>query len=909
MAIDPVCGMSVVESDDALKFEYKGKTYYFCAQLCREKFSRDPERYLGPGAKKEKMEMKGMGHGGADSASSMSQDEGGADLMPTMPEPAEPASAGTVRLDLPIQGMSCAGCAANIERQLNALPGAAKATVNFAVSRATVLFRPDEVSPAEIVQAVRRAGYDVGTVKTELVLSGLSCASCVLRVEKALLARRGVIAASVNLATSRAQVEYLPSVISLAELEEAVRQAGYKVIETGQGAEEDVEAKLREKEYRDLKRSFIIAAVLAGLVFLGSMSMFVPGAPGIFSNPYLLWALATPVQFWVGRRFYKGAWNSFKHRAADMNTLVAVGTSAAYFYSVVATLFPALIAEGGRRPDVYFDTSAVIIALILFGRMLEARAKGRMSAAIKLLAGLQSRTANVLRDGQPVETPIAEVRVGDRVLVKPGERIPLDGVVAKGRSTVDESMITGESLPVSKREGDEVIGSTINRAGGFEFRVTRVGGDTTLAQIIKLVEEAQGSKAPIQRLADVIAGIFVPVVVSLALATFVIWFDFGPAPRLTFSLLNFVAVMIIACPCALGLATPTAIMVGTEKGAARGILIKGGESLETAHRIDTVVLDKTGTLTKGEPEVTDILVLPGVDRAKAIALAASAEQASEHPLGEAIVKKAKAESLSFLAADEFSVIEGKGVEAVIDGQKVVVGNKALLEQDKVALEGLEGKAVELSSQGKTPVFLALDGRPAVLFGIADDLKENSVEAVAALKRRGLRLVMLTGDNRLTAEAIARRAGIENVQSGLLPGDKVREIKKLQAEGRRVAMVGDGINDAPSLAQADLGIAIGAGTDIALEASDVTLIRGDLRGVAEAIELSRRTIRTIKQNLFWAFAYNVLGIPIAAGVLFPFLGILLNPMIASAAMAFSSVSVVSNSLRLRRADLTRAWRRA
>jgi Cu+-exporting ATPase len=904
MAKDPVCGMDVVESEDAIRFEYKGQTYYFCALSCREKFARDPERYLGPGAKKEGMGMGGTHQGRMDKMPPANE------VRSTQKEPAaETSPAGTVRLDLPIQGMSCAGCAANIERQLNALPGVVKAAVNFAISRATVLFLPDEVSPAEIVQAVRRAGYDVGTVKTELVLSGLSCASCVMRVEKALQARRGVITASVNLATSRAQVEYLPSVISMAELKEAVRQAGYKVLETGEGAEEDVEQKLLDKEYRDLKLGFIIAAVLAGLVFLGSMSMFVPWAPALLSNPFLLWALATPVQFWVGRRFYKGAWNSFKHRTADMNTLVAVGTSAAYFYSVVATLFPALIAEGGRRPDVYFDTSAVIIALILFGRMLEARAKGRMSAAIKLLAKLQPRTANVLRDGQPVETPIADVQVGDRVLVRPGERIPLDGVVVKGRSSVDESMITGESLPVSKKEGDEVIGSTMNRAGGFEFRVTRIGGDTTLAQIIKLVEEAQGSKAPIQRLADVIAGIFVPVVVSLALATFVIWFDFGPAQHhLTFSLLNFVAVMIIACPCALGLATPTAIMVGTEKGAARGILIKGGESLETAHRIDTVVFDKTGTLTKGEPEVTDILVLPGTERGKALALAASAEQASEHPLGEAIVRKAKAEGLSFLAADEFSVIEGKGVEAVIDGRKVVVGNKALLEQNGVGLEGLEEKAAGLSSEGKTPVFLALDGKAAALFAIADDLKENSAEAVAALKRRGLHLVMLTGDNRLTAEAIARRAGIDRVQSGLLPGDKVREIKKLQAEGRRVAMVGDGINDAPSLAQADLGIAIGAGTDIALEASDVTLIRGDLRGVAEAIELSRRTIRTIKQNLFWAFAYNVLGIPIAAGVLFPFLGILLNPMIASAAMAFSSVSVVSNSLRLRRADLTRAWRR-
>jgi Cu+-exporting ATPase len=886
MAIDPVCGMQVDESEEARSTEYKGKKYYFCSPTCETKFKANPEYYLAHPPKPMEAE---------------------ASATRTPDRQKKEGKARAERLDLPIQGMSCAGCASNIERSLVGLEGVDKANVNFATSKATVLFEPKLVSSADIVKAVRDSGYNVATASADLAVEGIHCASCILRIENALKERRGVISASVNLATGRVKVEYLPSVIPLAEIKAIISSVGYTVLDLGGGEDKDVEQRLREKEYRDLWRRFMIAAVLSSLVFLGSMTMYFPWVPRLLSNPLLLWALTTPVQFWVGSRFYKGAWSSFKHRTADMNTLVAVGTSAAYFYSVAAALFPSWLTSEGLRPDVYFDTSAVIITLILFGRSLEARAKGRMSAAIRLLAGLQPKTAWVLREGLAVEVLVDEIEVGSIVMVKPGERIPLDGVVTRGRSSVDESMITGESMPVSKSDGDEVIGSTMNKAGSFEFRVTRVGNDTALAQIIRLVQDAQGSKAPIQRLADVIAGYFVPVVISLALLTFIVWFDFGPSPRLTFSLLSFVAVMIIACPCALGLATPTAVMVGTEKGAQRGILIKGGESLESAHKLDTVVFDKTGTLTRGEPRVTDIFTLPGFDRTEVLGYAASAELASEHPLGEALVRRLQEEAIPLLPAESFTVVEGQGVEAVIDHKKVVVGNPGLLARNGIGVEGLEAKAREFSLEAKTPVFLGLDGKPAGLFAVADELKDHSAEAVAALKAMGLEVVMLTGDNRRTAEAVAQKAGIARVISELLPGDKVLEIKRLQAEGRRVAMVGDGINDAPSLAQADIGIAIGTGTDIAMEASDITLIRGDLRGVAEAVELSRRTIRTIKQNLFWAFAYNILGIPIAAGVLYPFFGVLLNPMIASAAMAFSSISVLSNSLRLRRVRLGRSWR--
>jgi Cu+-exporting ATPase len=755
----------------------------------------------------------------------------------------------------------------------------------------------------DLISSIRKSGYEVGLTSVEIPVQGMHCASCVQNIEKALLRMRGVTKAAVNLATERARVEYIPSEISLKEIKGAIEQAGYKVLEVPPEEElADIEKIIREKEYKKLKLKFFVGLGAGILIFLGSSPRWFPWVPDFLNNFFALWILATPVQFWIGWQFYRGAWNAFRHRNADMNTLIVVGTTAAYLYSVAATIFPSFFKAGGMMPEVYFDTSAAIIVLILLGRLLEARAKGQTSEAIKKLAGLQPKTARVVRDSKEMDIPVEEVMVGDEVIVRPGEKIPVDGVVISGKSAVDESMITGESMPAKKEPGDEVIGATINKTGSFRFRATKVGKDTALAQIIKLVQDAQGSKAPIQRLADVIAGYFVPIVISIAVATFVIWFNFGPSPGLTLALLNFVAVLIIACPCALGLATPTAVMVGTGKGAESGILIKGGESLETAHKLNTIVLDKTGTLTKGEPEVTDLVTLGSFGQEEVLIYAASAEKSSEHPLGEAIVNKAAEQGLEIQPSENFKAIEGHGVEAEVKGKEILLGNAKLMQERKIGIEELEARAEELSREGKTPIYVSIDSKMAGLIAVADTLKENSTQAVERLKKMGLEVVMLTGDNRRTAEAIAKKAGIDRILSEVLPEDKVHEIKRLQSEGKRVGMVGDGINDAPALAQADVGIAIGSGTDIAMEASDITLIKGDLRGVVSAIELSRRTIRVIKQNLFWAFFYNTLGIPIAAGILYPFFKILLNPIIASAAMAFSSVSVVSNSLRLRRAKL-------
>ncbi|NIM57981.1 MAG: heavy metal translocating P-type ATPase [Candidatus Aminicenantes bacterium] len=878
---DLVCGMEIKKEEAAASSVYKGKEYYFCAQSCKEKFDQDPEKYI----KKE----ENQGHKGEDEAGEHRS------------KISEPSKA--ERIDIPVAGMSCASCASAIQRGLASLKGVEKANVNFATSRATVLYQPQLAKPEDFISSVKKSGYEVGTASLELPIRGMECASCVQKIERALLQTRGVTKAVVNLATEKAKVEYLPSETNIEEIKRAVESTGYKVLEFAPSEEvEDPERLIREKEYKKLKIKFIAGLVLGLLVFFGSTRHWFPFIPAFLSNFYLLWILATPVQFWVGWQFYRGAWGAFKHRNADMNTLIAIGTSAAYFYSVTATLFPSFFEAGGIKPEVYFDTSALIIVLIILGRLLEARAKGQTSEAIKKLIGLQPKTARIIREGKEMDIPVEEVLVGDKVLVRPGEKIPVDGVVKEGKSAVDESMITGESIPVSKEPGDEVIGATINKTGSFKFQATKVGKDTALAQIIKLVQEAQGSKAPIQRLADIISGYFVPIVISIAIATFIIWFNFGPFPALTFALLTFVAVMIIACPCALGLATPTAVMVGTGKGAEKGILIKGGESLETAHKLDTIVFDKTGTLTKGEPEITDIVNVQAYKEEEILKYAASAEKASEHPLGEALIKRAGERKIKLYEPTDFQAIEGHGIEAMVGGKDVLLGNLKLMRKRKIEVKDLEAKAEKLASEGKTPIYVSLEGRAAGLIAVADTLKENSIQAVEKLKRLGLQVVMLTGDNRRTAEAIARKAGIERVLPEVLPEDKVHEIKRLQSGGRIVAMVGDGINDAPALAQADVGIAIGSGTDVAMEASDITLIKGDLRGVVSAIELSKRTIRIIKQNLFWAFFYNTAGIPIAAGVLYPFFGILLNPIFASAAMAFSSVSVVSNSLRLRRAKL-------
>jgi Cu+-exporting ATPase len=801
--------------------------------------------------------------------------------------------------------MTCTTCAATIEKGLSETPGIEQADVNFASEKASIKYDPTKVDLTKIKDTVSQLGYGVATRKSIFPVGGMTCASCVARVEEALSSVPGVISASVNLASEKATVEYLEGT-ELADLRRAVKDAGYELGPEVQALEDVTTA--AQSEIRGLRNRFIVAAILAASI------MILDSSPRFAGKPYLLWALATPVQFWTGLRFYRGAWGALKHKTSDMNTLIAVGTSVAYFYSLIAVVFPSLFATGVQEPHLYFHTSAMIITLILLGRFLEARAKGQASAAIKKLIGMQPKTALVIREGEQREIPVDDVRVGDLILVRPGERIPVDGIVRQGYSSVDESMITGESIPVEKKVGDEVIGATINKTGSFQFEAIKVGKDTTLAHIVRMVEEAQGSKAPIQRLADVIASYFVPAVIGIAVVTFIIWFFIGPAPSLTFAFLNLVAVLVIACPCALGLATPTAIMVGTGKGAEHGILIRNGEALERAHQINTVLLDKTGTLTRGEPVVIDLVAAPFSSPEEVLRLAASAEHNSEHPLGEAVVKAALEKKLNLSPSSNFNAIPGQGVEALVEGKKLFLGNLKLMTERGFVLTGLERKATELLEQGKTVMFVGWDSQVAGIIALADTLKPGAKEALQTLHKMSIETAMLTGDNRRTAEAIAREVGIDRVLAEVLPEHKAGEVKKLQEEGKVVAMVGDGINDAPALAQADIGIAIGTGTDVAMETGDITLISGDLMGVVTAISLSKRTMRTIKQNLFWAFAYNTALIPVAAGVLYLAFGktgvpsglhfILgeygfLNPILAAAAMAASSITVVSNSLRLRR----------
>jgi len=727
----------------------------------------------------------------------------------------------------------------------------------------------------------------------------MSCASCVDKVEHALRSVDGVLNASVNLASERATVE-MTATTPLATLRRAVRDAGYEPLEVEGDGAEDYEREARRRELATLRGRLIAGALLSLPILWGSLGHMGVRvwAPELLTNWYVQLILATPVQFWAGWQFYRGAWAMARRRTTDMNTLIAVGTSAAYGYSLVATLLPQVFSSGGLEPQVFYETSAIIIVLILMGRFLEARAKGQTSEAIRKLVGLQARTARVLRDGRETDIRVEDVQADDPVIVRPGEKVPVDGVIIEGRSALDESMLTGESLPVDKGPGDQVVGATLNKTGAFTFRATKVGRDTVLAQIIQLVQEAQGSKAPIQRLADRVASYFVPAVMALAVVTFLTWLVFGPNPSLTYALVTFVAVLIIACPCALGLATPTAIMVGTGRGAEQGILIKSGEALETAHRVNTIILDKTGTLTRGHPSVTDVIPLNGFDATDILRLAASAERGSEHPLGGAIVRHAGEQGLDLAQPERFDAVPGRGIEAVVGGQAVLVGNPRLLLDRGVSLDGSREIRLRLANGGKTAMHVAVGGKVAGIIAVADTEKPHSKDVVQALRRMGLDVVMLTGDNAVTAKAIASQVGIDHFLAEVLPQHKADEVAKLQAIGRRVAMVGDGINDAPALAEADLGIAIGAGTDVAIESADIVLIGEDLRGILTAIALSKQTMRTIKQNLFWAFFYNVVLIPVAAGVLYPFFGILLNPMVAALAMAFSSVSVVANSLRLR-----------
>ncbi|HEV8641114.1 MAG TPA: heavy metal translocating P-type ATPase [Methylomirabilota bacterium] len=728
---------------------------------------------------------------------------------------------------------------------------------------------------------------------------GMHCAACVGKVEGALASVPGVSEAAVNLATERATVAFDPAQADVAALQRAVEAAGYELVEptaATMGGVDD-ERRAREGEQRALRTKFIVGAVLSLPVLIGGMADVFPWAPAWLRNPWLLLALSTPVQFWVGAQFHRGFLHDLRYRSASMSTLVSIGTNAAYFFSVAVTLWPHTFMDVGGM--TYYETGAVVITLIVLGRWLEARARGRTSEAIRRLMGLAPRTARVIRDGQDVDVPIEQVLVGDLIRIRPGERIPVDGVIVEGASTVDESMLTGESLPVEKRPPAKVAAGTVNRTGSFVFRATAVGRETTLARIIHLVQEAQGSRAPIQRLADRVAAVFVPVVLVVAALTFSAWFFFGPEPRLLMALTTAVAVLVIACPCAMGLATPTAIMVGTGKGAEHGVLIKSAAALELLHRVDTMVFDKTGTLTGGRPEVTDVVPVPGGSEDEALALAAAAEQGSEHPLGEAIVRRAKERGVALPPIIEFDTVPGQGVDALAPDGRVLLGNRGLMDARGIDVTPLAARAAALQAGGKTVMYLAFAGRLEALIAAADVLKPEAAATVARLKALGVGVVMLTGDNRGTAEAIARQAGINRVLAEVLPEDKAGEVKRLRQEGHLVAMVGDGINDAPALAQADVGIAMGSGTDVAIEAADVTLMRGNLAGVVAAVQLSRRTIRIIRENLVWAFGYNVILIPVAAGVLYPLGGVLLSPILAGAAMAFSSVSVVTNSLRLKR----------
>ncbi len=739
-----------------------------------------------------------------------------------------------------------------------------------------------------------------------LPVEGMTCASCVNRIERYLKKADGVLDASVNLATEQASVRYDPAVAGRPELVKAIEAAGYNVRREPVAAEpaalvgepDDLELE-RRREARDLGVKALVSVAIA----LGIMAlMFWPGRPLAMEdvNKLVLWP-ATFVQFWAGKRFYDAALKAARHRDTNMNTLVALGTSAAWGYSAFVTLWPHAVMAAGLEPETYFDSSAIIIGLILAGRWLEVRAKGQTAGAVRKLMGLQAKTARLVRDGEEIDVPLEQVHAGDVLRVRPGEKVPVDGIVVEGTSSVDESMLTGEPVPVTKTAGDEVIGSTMNTSGSFLFRATRVGRETVLAQIVRMVQAAQGSKAPIQRLADLVSSYFVPIVLATGLATFAVWLAFGPEPRLTLALASFITVLIIACPCAMGLATPTAIMVGTGKGAEAGILIRGGEALELGHRIGTVVFDKTGTLTLGKPAVTDVITVQGLDARDVLVLAASVEKGSEHPLGAAILTHAVERGVETRPVTDFGSLTGHGVEGSVDGKRVLVGNARLMAERGVDPQGLQKVAEEAAANGQTPVHVACDGRLVGLILITDPIKPEAIEAVRALRGRGLEVWLLTGDHRATAAAVARQVGIEHVMAEVLPGQKQDRVRELQERGQVVAMVGDGINDAPALAQADLGIAIGTGADVAIEASDVTLVGGDPRLVVSAIDLSRRTLGVIKQNLFWAFAYNVLLIPVAMGVLYPFFGITLDPALAAAAMALSSVSVVANSLRLRRYD--------
>jgi len=850
------------------KREHMGQTFYFCSQSCVDQFDKDPHPYV------------------------MTSATTGFNPQATL-----------TRIELPVSGMPLKEHSTHLESTLLALDGVDEVKVNVSTGRLEVQYDAQKVDVARLVSTVKSIGFQVGGTNVKIGIENLRCASCVKFIEDELKATHGVLNATVNIATQEATVDYLPQNTTLSELNKAIETWGYKTRPATSEAPVDKQEEAHAREYRKLMNKFWFAAAVAVPVMATAYYQVVPFLRDLSMDSLrVLWGmtalLTLPVMFWSGSDFFTGALAAFKHRSANMNTLIALGTGAAWLYSTFAILFPSVFPEGTSEP--FFDVVAVVIALVVLGQALELRAKGQSSSAIKKLLGLQAKTARVIRDGKEMDLPVEEVLVGDVIQVRPGEKVPVDGVIIEGSSAVDESMLTGASMPASKKVGDEVIGATINKTGAFKFRATKVGKDTALAQIVKMVQDAQNSKAPIARLADTVSGYFVPIVMILAVWTFVIWFVIGPQPQFVYALVTSVTVLIIACPCALGLATPMSLMVGIGKGAENGILIRSGEALQTARAIQTVVLDKTGTITKGKPELTDIVISdqPIVKDDELLRLASSVEKVSEHPLAQAIVEGAQTRKLELAEVKDFEAIPGHGVSAKVEDKHLLIGNLKLMNREKIALGSLEEKSKSLADDGKTPMFIALDGKAAGIIAVADTVKEDSTEAIKALQGLGIEVVMITGDNRRTAEAIARKVGVTRVLAEVLPEDKAKNVQLLQAEGKKVAMVGDGINDAPALAQADVGLAIGTGTDVAIEASDITLIKGSLKGVVTAIEVSRATMNNIYQNLVGAFFYNVLGLPVAMGLLFPFFGLLLSPLIAGAAMAFSSVTVVGNANRLR-----------
>ncbi|HET7273466.1 MAG TPA: heavy metal translocating P-type ATPase [Rubrobacter sp.] len=888
---DPVCGMLIDAQNDHASRRYEGRELYFCSEGCVRRFDANPQRFGHSKYMREYMGTEDASWGMASSATTGV----GATVE------------GPVSIELPLTGLKRARSGGPaLEHALEAVSGVRLVHANLRGERAHVEYEPGAVSVGRLVQAVREAGFGVGGASVRLKVTGLYCAACINQIEEALKATPGVLDATMNAATEEAKVDYLPGAVDLKRLERAVEDAGpYKAKGASAQGEEEEGASEQELEYRRLMRKWWFAAAVGAPTMILSYPYIIPGLrellPRGSTELRLVWALmglaSLAVLAYSGSQFFVGMWRGLKHRQANMHTLIATGTGVAWIYSTIALLFPGIFPDESMT-DVYYDVTVVVTALVVLGLALEVRAKGRTSEAIRKLIGLQAKTARVVRDGRDIDIPVEEVLVGDAVVVRPGEKVPVDGVVLEGASSVDESMITGESIPVEKHEGDEVIGATINTTGTFRFSATKVGKDTALSNIIRMVQDAQGSKVPIQRVVDVVSSYFTPAVMILAVAGFVVWYVFGPEPTLAYALIVGVTTLIIACPCALGMATPMSLTTGVGLGAQNGILIRSGDALQTASKLNTIVLDKTGTITKGKPELTDVVAAEGFVEEGILRFAAAIEKSSEHPLAGAIVDGAGAQRLDLPEAQDFGAIPGRGVEADVEGRRILLGNARLMGERDISLGRLQAEASRLADDGKTPMFVAIDGIAAGIVAAADTIKEDSKEAIASFKDLGLEVVMITGDNRRTAGAIARRVGIDRVLSEVLPQDKAHEVRKLQLEGKKVGMVGDGINDAPALAQADIGFAIGTGTDVAIEAADITLISGSLKDTQTAVEISKATMRNVRQNLFGAFVYNGLGIPVALGLLYPFIGLLLSPLLAALAMSLSSLTVISNANRLK-----------